>query len=466
MGVIKMNTGFRRSLLVLGVALALVAGACGDDDDGGEEGEGTTSTTEQTAEPAGCPEEASTGSESAAEGEAEPGGSTPREDGKVKFGTLVPQSGDLQVIVESLQCPINMAIAEINEAGGLLGGQVEVVQGDDGTNANVAQTSYDKLLNTDLVDVILGPAPSGVAANMASTFATDRIPVCSGSTTSAELSGAGGGFFFRTAPGDDLQGPALANLIQTDGHTNVAIIARNDDYGKGFSETLASALEEGGSTVTETVLYDPESGSGYDADVQKALDSSPDAVAIIGFNDDGAQIVNAMIGKGASPEEMPTYTADGMKSSGFAATVDESDPSKVAGIKGTAPATAPAGIEHPFLAAFSATGIDSIFSSYFYDCTILMALAIEAAGSEDGSAIAQAFAQNLQGDNDCQTFAECKELLEQGQTIHYRGASNNFDAWNEMEPGNGVYDVWEYTEEGADAAVEGAEQITIEGDTA
>ena len=94
---------------------------------------------------------------------------------------------------------------------------------------------------------------------------------------------------------------------------------------------------------------------------------------------------------------MPTYTGDGMQSSTFATTVDESDPSKVSGIKGTAPAAAPEGIEHPFLAAFAETGVDTIFSSYYYDCTILMGLAIMAADSEDGAAIAEAFASNLEG---------------------------------------------------------------------
>src|SRR5690606_32380733 len=116
--------------------------------------------------------------------------------------------------------------------------------------------------------------------------------------------------------------------------------------------------------------------------------SEPDAVAVIGFNDDGAQILNVMIGKGAGPADMPIYTADGMQSSTFAETVDPSDPSKIAGIKGTAPAAAPSGIEHPFTAAFADTGVDTIFSSYYYDCTILMALAIQASGSEKGSDIA------------------------------------------------------------------------------
>src|SRR5690606_234159 len=143
----------------------------------------------------------------------------------------------------------------------------------------------------------------------------------------------GGGFFFRTAPADRYQGPALAQLVQTDGHQSVAIIARNDDYGSLFADSLSEALEAGGSEVVETVLYDAEGGSGFDADVQQVADASPDAVVVIGYNDDGAQIVNAMIGQGIGPADMPVYTADGMQSSGFAATVDESDPSKVAGIK-------------------------------------------------------------------------------------------------------------------------------------
>ncbi len=434
-----MNGTLRRSLFVVGLALALVAGACGDDD--GDNGDDTTTSTTEAAQ----------------------GGGSDRNnvDGTVKFGTLVPQSGDLQVIVDSLATPIEMAVEEINEAGGLLGGDVEIVPGDDGTNANVAQTSYDKLLNTDQVDVILGPAPSSVAGALVETFATDRIPVCSGSTTSADLSGAGGGYFFRTAPADKLQGPALATLIQTDGHSRVAIIARNDDYGNGFADLLGAALEEGGSEVTETVLYDPESGSGYDADVQRALDSDPDAVAVIGFNDDGAQIINVMIGQGAGPSEMPTYTADGMQSSGFGETVDSADPGKVAGIKGTAPAAAPSGIEHPFTAKFAETGVDTIFSSYFYDCTMLFALAIQATGSEDGTEIAEAVAASLEGDNDCQTFAECKEFLEAGETIHYRGASSAFDKWDVMEPGTGVYDVWEYDAEGAVQTLPDS-QISIE----
>lgn len=412
-----------RIVLAVG-ALALVASACSDDDSADD----TTTTTEAS----------------------DSGGSDRGNvDGTLILGAMVPQTGDLNTIVDSLQTPIDIAVDEINEAGGVNDKEVVLVEGDDGTSPTVAQTTYDQFVSSENVDVIIGPAPSSVAAVLAENFGTDKVPACSGSTTAANLTDAGDGFFFRTAPGDNLQGPALAELIASDNHTSVAIVARNDDYGSGFADSLGSALEESGVTVTETVLYNPDSGTGYDADVQRAVDSSPEAVVVLGFNDDGAQIINAMIGAGAGPADIPIYTADGMQGSSFGETVDPENPGIVSGIKGTAPAAAPSGVEHPFQAVFAETGVDTIFSPYYYDCTILMALAAQAAGSDDGTDIKEAFAANLEGDNDCQTFAECKQLLEDGETIHYRGASSAFDSWQTMEPGTGVYDTWTYDAEGA-----------------
>ena len=416
-----------KAMLAVAAAVALFAVACSSDSEGASsDGDGGESSTTEAAADRG------------------------NVDGGLVLGTLVPQSGDLSVIVESLQTPIDMAVKEINDAGGVMGKDVTVVEGDDGTNPNVAQTTYSKLITTDKVDAIIGPAPSGVASKLADSFETDQVPTCSGSATAANLTGAGGGYFFRTAPPDKLQGPALAQLITGDNHAKVAIIARNDDYGKGFSELLGSALEDSGAEVTTTVLYNPE-GSNFDADVQKVVDSAPDAVAIIGFNDDGAKIITTMIGQGAGPADIPIYTADGMQSSSLAETVDPADPSKIAGIKGTAPAAAPSGVESPFTAAFAATGIDTIFSSYYYDCTILMALAAESGQSDAGADIAANFSKNLEGDNDCNTYADCLAFLTEGETIHYRGASSAFDKWDTMEPGTGVYDVWAYNADGTNS---------------
>lgn len=286
--------------------------------------------------------------------------------------------------------------------------------------------------------------------------------MCSGSNTSPELTDVDdNGFYFRTAPPDKLQGPAMAELLAADGVTNVAIIARNDSYGVGFTAEIKEAFEAAGGTVSAEVAYDPE-GTNFDAEVQEVVDAGAEAVVVIAFNDDGGLVEQALIQVGAGPADIPTYMADGSKSTSFFEAVDPANPAVLVGVRGTAPAAAPGGADHPFEAAFAATGEDTIFSSYFYDCTIMTALAAQSAGSDDPSDIKDAIPEILTGDNECKEFAECKQLLEDGETINYEGASGSLDLSEVGEPERGVYDVWAYDETGADTNVEGADQIVID----
>jgi ABC-type branched-subunit amino acid transport system substrate-binding protein len=217
--------------------------------------------------------------------------------GTLNIGQLAPQTGQLSNIVQSLTTPVNMAIDEINAAGGVLDNPVTYAQADDGTDPTVASQSLDRLLNSDRVDAIMGPASSDTMLGILDKVRGAGVLTCSGSTTSAELSRAkSGGYFFRTAPPDRLQGPALSELILKDGHSKVGILVRNDAYGVGFGKSLKRALQAGGARVVADVAYDADA-TNFDADVQKVADKRPDAIVVIGFNDDGAKIVTTMIGK-------------------------------------------------------------------------------------------------------------------------------------------------------------------------
>jgi branched-chain amino acid transport system substrate-binding protein len=367
--------------------------------------------------------------------------------GTLELGQLAPQTGQLSNIVQSLTTPVTMAVDEINAAGGVLDKPVRYTQADDGTDPQVASQSLDRLLNSDKVDAIMGPASSTTMLGIIDKVRSAGVLTCSGSTTSAELTKAkSDGYFFRTAPPDRLQGPALAELVLKDGHSKVGILVRNDSYGVGFGKALDKALKQGGAKVVANVAYDANA-TNFDADVQKVADKKPDAIIVIGFNDDGAKIVTTMIGKSLGPSQIPIYTADGMQSSKFGMTVDASNPAVVAGIKGTAPAAQPAGVQSPFLAKFAATGVDPIFSGYYYDCAILTALAAEKAKSDDAAKMKTAFAKDVKGKERCNTFADCKRLIDAGKTIRYQGASQvfrNLNKFGTFEPNAGIYEVWSY----------------------
>lgn len=380
----------------------------------------------------------------------------------LELGHLAPQSGPFATMVKSVTTPVEMALEEINAAGGVNGAPVKLAVRDDGADQAIAAAALDQLLESDKVDVVLGPSSSAATLAILDKVKTSGVLTCGGSATAAALSTAdSGGYFFRTAPPDGFQGPALAEVMLKDGRSKPAIIARNDSYGAGLGRSVSDSLIKGGAQVSGGVItYDP-AGTSFEAEVQRVVDAAPDSVVVLGFPDDGAKIIKAMVAKNVGPAQIPIYTTDGLQGRSFGATVDPANPGVVKGIKGTAPAAAPGGIESPFNTAFQAKGLPPIYSAYYYDCTILSALAAVKAGSDDPAKMKGEFASNLAGKELCNTFAACTAALEAGKTIHYSGASSTFDKWNTFEPGSGVYDLWSYNDK-AESVTEPAEnQITI-----
>ena len=409
-------------LLAILFAFTLVAAACGDDDD-------SSSSSES--------------SDSSAEG--------------LNIGTLLPETGPLAFLSAPMLEGVNMAIADINAAGGVNGADVTLSPGDSGTDAEIANATVDRLI-TENVDAIIGAASSGTTGSVIEKITkTNGITQCSPSNTAAGLgvsNDSDNGNYFRTAPSDDLQAPLLANVVLGDGYTNVAVVSRADDYGVGFNAVLIPAIQAGGGTVVYDTAYAPEATS-FDDVVQDVVASGPDAVVLVAF-EEGFQIIQAMIEQGAGPDAIQIYITDGMATEQLGAAIDPDNPGIAEGMKGTAPAAAPDSGAAFFPNAFAeyAPGVPSIYSSQSYDCAILIALAAEAAGSNDSADISAAMVDVSRDGEKCSTFADCKDLLAGGTNIDYDGASGAIDFLDAGEPGAGIYDIYDFDENGVQRVLE------------
>jgi branched-chain amino acid transport system substrate-binding protein len=432
----------RRSLRIVAAtgALALLVAACGDDDDDGSDD--TTSTTEEEST---APE--NTG------------------DGELKIGYLLPQSGGLAILGPPMVEAVEMAVEEINAAGGVLGKDIVLVGQDDGTDVEVASTAADTLL-ADGVDYIVGPAGSTVALGVLDKITGAGIPMCSPSNTGTQFTTVddNDGFYFRTAPPDNLQAQVLADLIVSDGHQNVVVAAQSTEYGEGFAEALVEELNALGATAPDPILYDAEAGS-YQAEAEQIAGEEPDAAVTIGY-EEGAQVLTSAIAEGIGPDEIQWYLTDGGQSSSLWESVDADDPTVVEGIRGTAPSAAPADGEATFRERFAAyaPGVDTIFSGHAYDCVVLGALAAIAAES-DAPADIQAGINDVTLDGEkCTLVTACIEQLgaDPGADIDYDGAAGPLDFVEAGEPGSGAYDTWQFDAKGAVAVIE--ESIPVAGD--
>ncbi len=459
------NTSHTARLAAVGLSLALFLAACGSDSDGATDtGSGDATTTTAADDGDATTTTVAAGDEAVP---ADENGGRTEGDGTLQLGAVLPGSGNLAQLGPPMIQGGQMAVADINEAGGVLGKDVVMTVKDDGGGGDndLALTSVDELINNDKVDAILGAAASGTTKEILDRVVSSGTVECSPSNTGADLTQADDkGLYFRTPPPDNLQALALAKAVSDDGHQNVAIIAQNTDYGTGFVRFLEPALTENGAEVVANVTYNLE-GTGIDAEVETVVGSEPDAVVLIGYPEDGGKVVAEMIKQNAGPADVPLYVTDGMQSNTLFEAIDAANPAVTEGVRGTAASAAPEAGASFFPDAFAAFAPDvesPIYSAQSYDCVILFALAAEKAQSDAPFDIAAEINNVSSGETAeaevCNTYADCLALLTEGKDINYDGASGALDFSPYGEPTAGSFDVYTF---GADGTYTTDEQVLV-----
>lgn len=382
-----------------------------------------------------------------------------RGDGVLRLGYVLPETGDLAFLGPPQIQGVELAVQQINEAGGVLGEDVVVDGGDEAGDTAVAAETADRLLQEG-VDAIIGAAATGMTLAIIEQVTGAGVVQCSGSNTGPVLTDyEDDGFYFRTAPTDALQGPILAETIAGDGHTQIALAARSDEYGEGLLDATRDALEEAGADVVAEVLYDPNATT-FDAEVGQLADANPEAIALISF-EEGAQILQAMIEAGIGPEDLAVYGADGVASADLPESVEPGNPNVLDGMTGTRP---DASVDPEFQGELEefAPELDTFtFAPQVYDCVMITALAAVAAESDDPGVFVDEMLNVTRDGTECTSFEECVELLEQGEDINYQGPSGATTFTDAGEPEVGTYEIWAF-EEGEFTVLESGIESTLE----
>ena len=410
----KRRTQAARAAAVAG-AVALVLTACSGETDGG----GADPTT-------------------GGDGDGD-GGSTSE---PLIVGSLLPQTGSLAFLGPPEIAGVDLAIKEINDAGGVLGQDVVVEHADssDADNAEVATQSVTDLMSRD-VAVIIGAASSSVTLNVIDDITGAEIVQISPANTSTKLSGYSD-YYFRTAPSDLVQGSALGNLIVNDGHANVAFLVFNDDYGITLRDVAQQTIEEAGGTVTYGNAgeeFDPASDDVIASAVTAAMATNPDAIVVIAF-DQTKLIVPALASAGFDTSKL--YFVDGNLSN-YAEVFEEGT---LEGAQGTLPGAFPSEEFQERLLEIDGALNDYSYAAESYDAVILAALAAVRGGATDGPTIQANLAavSGAEGGTDCETFAECVELLENDEDIAYKAVSGAGPFNDDNDPSSAFVGIYKY----------------------
>ena len=342
----------------------------------------------------------------------------------VKVGLLLGFTGPLESQTPTMGASVDMAVAEINAAGTFLGGKTfEIVRGDStcGDSAAAVAAATRLVESEDIVSIIGGLCSGASGAMLQAVARPNGIMMISPSATSPALSTVeDDNLFFRMSPTDARQGVVIAKMMQENDVSEAAITYTNNDYGKGLADSIQSAFEELGGTVTMNAAHEDGKGD-YSAEVGALSSAGGDILVVVGYSDQGGKgiIQSALDSESFEQFFLPDAMVGDLIFDTFGADID--------GSLGTVPGTGGESKE-AFDAMAAEAGFDvSVYTPEAYDATILTALAMQAAGTSDSSAAAEFVFDiaNAPGEKIYPgEFAKAVEILAAGGAIDYEGASS------------------------------------------
>lgn len=424
-------------LFAILAALALVLAACGGADDTAATDAEPDVTEAEVVDTTEAMEEEADTTEAIVE-EATTTGAAPvagaSVDGTLTIGTLLPVTGDLAFLGPPEVAGARVAVEDINEAGGVLGNDVVLVEGDSGdTNQDIANPEVDRLMANG-ADAIIGAASSAVSKLVIDKITGAGVIHFSPANTSPDFTTYDDkGLYFRTAPSDLLQGKVLADQLIAEGNETVGILYRQESYGQGLADAVKENLEAAGGAVDPFSAYAVDTEN-FDADVDALVAADPDAIVVIGFAE-SANILTTMNERGIGPADKNVWGVDG-NIGGIGAEL--ADPSIISGMRGTEPSVDLSQISDftDRLDAAYEGGVGGVFAygAETYDSIIIVALAAAVAGTDDPVAVAAEINDVTKDGTQCTSFADCIALVDAGEDIDYDGQGGPYEFVDAGEP--------------------------------
>lgn len=350
---------------------------------------------------------------------------------EVKIGFLADVTGPIAGFAPGMVDAGNLAIANVNDQGGILDGQtLTSVLADSACDGGAAGPAADRLVNAENVTAIFGGYCSGatIAGANGSAIPGNVVMISPASTAPAVAELADNDLVFRDVVPDSIQGVKAAELLLAQSVTEVGMTYVNNDYGAGLAGAFEAAFVAGGGTVLANVAHE-DGKADYRPEIGQIEASGATTLVIYGYeNAGGGAILNQAVEAGSFTLFMG---GDGMAGEALLATRD------AAALEGmiltqAAPAAGPAFDALAAVTAAAGQDVNGVYVTNSYDAVFLLALAIEKNGSADREGVSAALREvaNAPGETILPgEWAKAKELIDAGKAIDYKGAAgdHNFD---------------------------------------
>ena len=348
---------------------------------------------------------------------------------EVKLGFLADLTGPIAGFAPGMVDAGNLALQNVNEQGGVLGGlQLTSVVADTGCDSSGGGPGGDRMVNTEQVVAIFGAYCSGpvIAAANGAAIPGNTVMITPAGTAPDISTLDDNDLVYRNVVPDSTQGVKMAELLLSMGIDTVGVTYVNNDYGSGLATAFGDAFAANGGTVAASVAHE-DGKSDYRPEIGQIESQGVETLVILGYeNSGGGTILNQAV-------EAGTFTqfvgGDGMAGDALLASRDP------AGLEGmiltrSAPAAGPA--FDAYAEIMTAAGQDpaGVYASNSYDSVFILALAIEKNGSAEREGLSAAVREVANAPGEIilpGEWTKAAELIAAGTDINYQGASGEIE---------------------------------------
>ena len=303
----------------------------------------------------------------------------------VIIGSISPLTGTNAVQGLDMKRGEQMALEEINAAGGINGRPLKIIWEDTESSAKGGMDAVHKLVEINKVPLIIGAYSSGISLPTGQWTNSKKVIQIAEASTSPKLREIGP-YFFNIIGLDEVMGTILGEFALESGARTFASITVNNPFGIGIEIWTKKTVEKAGKQWVEAVRYD-EKKIDYRAEIERLFAKKPEAVFFTSYGTESKLILKQAYEMGLKPSkgwyaDYPTMWSN------------EVIPETAEGILGLKIGKAGGARLEEYQAAYQKrygkAAKQTAFGAYAYDATWVAALALSMAGSTDTDKIAKA----------------------------------------------------------------------------
>jgi branched-chain amino acid transport system substrate-binding protein len=305
--------------------------------------------------------------------------------GPVVIGSICPLTGTNAVQGLDMKRGEQLALEEINAAGGICGRPLKIIWEDTESSAKGGMDAVHKLVEINKVPLIVGAYSSGISLPTGQWTNSKKVIQIAEASTSPKLRDIGP-YFFNIIGLDEVMGTLLAGFALESGAQSFASITVNNPFGIGIEIWTEKTVRGAGKQWLEAVRYD-EKKTDYRAEIERLFAKKPEAVFFTAYGTESKLILKQAYEMGLKPRkgwyaDYPTMWSN------------EVIPETAEGILGLKIGRAGGERLEKYQAAYEKrygkAAKQTAFGAYAYDATWVAALALSMAGSTDTDEIAKA----------------------------------------------------------------------------